>query len=173
MYDDGFIQYDNQPDVFDRRRLTRAEYALSSLPALAFALFSFALSWGLMWAAEGRIALGRASGAVALWAWASFAVFRHQKKQLMRRCQDAERHYAVQTVIMAAAAGLALLNGIFTFYGKPMILAVLLLLVYGIVLPDNAKPNLHGAARLPNPMAQKGQWLAYVLACILLILLMR
>lgn len=159
-----YFEYDTQADLFDKRRLTRVEYVLASLPALLGACVLCGVNMGLMKLIQDDAAWAEAGSAMFLFGIFSYWLFQYQSKQLTRRSQDAEVYLYAQTWWHDLGKVIAIANGILPFLGKPLLFVVLCQLVYGSVLPSNSKDNIHGAARLPNPFAQKWHYATYIVA---------
>lgn len=163
-----YFEYDTTPDPADKRRLSRARYALHSLPAMSAALLLALLLRGIMSLMGNGEGLGEAFDAIVLFSLASYFLFRHQHKQLERRCNDAETSQTVEKCLNVLGTLCALCNGVFPFYGKPLVFVLLLQFAYGIALPDNPRNNIHGAAKKELQAARKYWFLGCLNALILL-----
>lgn len=166
-----YFEYDTQADPFDRRRLIRAEYVLASLPAPLGACVVSGMNIGVMRVIQDNFAWARAGAAMGLLGALSYGIFQHQSKQLRSRYQDAEIYPYAGKWWHDAGKVMAIVNGIFPFCGKPLLFVLLCQLVYGCALPSNRKNNIHGAARPPNPFAQRWHYATYIVALMAVYLL--
>lgn len=167
---DGITQYDTQPDPLDHRRASRVRFAAACLPVwIGVGAVSKILLWLVQPCAEGcSLAFGsRIGGVTMVSVLALFALLRYQNTWLERRCNDAERGWVVGEWLFKISIGL-------TFIGLLSSRAALLLIalgwvqfVYGLALPANPLPNIHGFPHPDTPALRHAAWAATVLAAVL------
>ena len=168
-----YFEYDPTPDIADKRRLNRAGYAARSLPFLLAALAFGLLMRGIMKLIGNVDYIGEAFDAIILGGLASFGIFHYHHKLLERRGNDAEADNHWENCLFQIGTLLTCGNGIFYFYGKPLIIIILIQFAYGMLLPDNPQANIHGAAKQADRTTKIWASTAWFAAALLLFYLIQ
>ena len=92
---DGFILYDERPDPFDNRRVSRTRFAAVNLPILlGIGVVSALLLWINQSCLEQCSLSRQVGGAVYVFAIALYGLPHYQSTGLEKRCNDAGKgHY--------------------------------------------------------------------------------
>lgn len=168
-----YFEYDPTPDIADKRRLNRAGYAARSLPFLLAALAFALLMHGITRLIGNTDNIGEALDAIILGGLASYGIFHYHHKLLERRGNDAEADNRWETYLFQVGTLLACSNGVFPFHGKPLITIILIQFAYGMLLPDNPKANIHGAAKQADRTTKIWAGVAWFAAALLLFYLIK
>lgn len=141
---DGVTEYDTQPDPLNQNRASRIRFAAACLPLwIGIGVLAKLLFWLHQPCAQGcNLSFGtRIGGAMGVFVLATFTLLRQQNIWLERRCNDAERGWAVGEWLFKINIGLA--------------------------LPANPLPNIHGFPHPDTPALRHAAWAATVLAAVL------
>lgn len=168
-----YFEYDPTPDIADKRRLNRAGYAARSLPFLLVALAFALLMRGITRLIGNTDNIGETFDAIILCGLASYSIFHYHHKLLERRGNDAEADNRWETYLFQVGTLLACSNGVFPFHGKPLITIILIQFAYGMLLLDNPKANIHGAAKQADRTTKIWVGVAWFAAALLLFYLIK
>lgn len=163
-----YIEYDNAPDLFDNRRLSRTRFLAHNLPVVLGFNILFPLTAWLLDKASGTAgtAFGHIGSAVAVFVAAAYLLLRWQNGLLERRCNDAGRGWRVSEWLLKIAAVSAAIGGVLPVFGMPVFLVIWIQILFGLYLPANPHPNISGA---PRPDTRAVRWAARAAAGFLLL----
>ena len=106
-------------------------------------------------------------GAMGVAVLATFTLLRYQNIWLERRCNDAERGWVVGEWLFKISIGLAFIGLLSSRAALLLIALSWVQFVYGLALPANPLPNIHGFPHPDTPTLRHAAWAATVLAAVL------
>lgn len=157
-----YIEYDNTPDLFDNRRLSRTRFLAHNLPVVLGFNVLFPLTAWLLDRAAGTTgtSFGHIGSAVAVFVAAAYLLLRWQNGLLERRCNDAGRGWRVSEWLLKIAAVSAAIGGVLPAFGLPVFLVIWIQVLFGLYLPANPHPNISGAPRPDTSAVRLAAWTA-------------
>lgn len=165
---DNFILYDERPDPFDNRRVSRTRFAAVNLPILlGIGVVSALLLWINQSCLEQCSLSRQVGGAVYVFAIALYGLLHYQSTWLEKRCNDAEKGHYPAIWMFRISIVLAAISLIFPVFTWPMVASGLLQFIYGMILPSNPLPNLMGYPKANSTTLQ----ICALLACITAVLM--
>lgn len=167
---DGVTEYDTQPDPLNKNRASRTRFAAACLPLwIGIGVLAKLLFWLHQSCAQDcNLSFGsRIGGAMGVFVLATFTLLRYQNIWLERRCNDAERGWAVGEWLFKISIGLAFIGLLSSRAALLLIALGWVQFVYGLALPANPLPNIHGFPHPDTPTLRHAAWAATVLAAVL------
>ena len=151
---DSFILYDERPDPFDNRRVSRTRFAAVNLPILlGIGVVSALLLWINQSCWNNAASADRSEAPCMSLPFALYGLLHYQSTWLEKRCNDAEKGHYPAIWMFRISIVLAAISLIFPVFTWPMVASGLLQFIYGMILPSNPLPNLMGLpkSQLNNP----------------------
>ena len=167
---DGVTEYDTQPDPLNKNRASRIRFAAACLPLwIGMSVLAKLLFWLHQSCAQGcNLSFGtRIGGAMGVFVLATFTLLRYQNIWLERRCNDAERGWQIAEWLFKLSIGLAFIGLLSSRAALLLIALGWVQFVYGLALPANPLPNIHGFPHPDTPIQQYSAWAATALAAVL------
>lgn len=109
----------------------------------------------------------RIGGAMGVAVLATFTLLRYQNIWLERRCNDAERGWVVGEWLFKISIGLAFIGLLSSRAALLLIALGWVQFVYGLALPANPLPNIHGFPHPDTPALRHTAWAATALVAVL------